>query len=260
MKNKNVWPLLSAIAGVFLIAMAIYGSKGSFFGSEKSQLIALVQEMIGEAILTTEDFKSEPLKEKNEITAKDSIAVAEDSEVIIKISPEDEIRLLANSETSFDKSLSRISIILKKGEIQVLKTSEKSLVDVSRDGQLIPLSSYESWVASQSIKRNIKKNSNWDAAGENDLSQEDIQKTLEKHRSKFIKCYTQLLQKKPLLKGSVNLSFRIERSGHVTQAQVSSAQLTEANFKSCLIEALGRIEFKSFTGEPISTVFPLQFE
>lgn len=259
-KRFNAWPLLSAIAGLALVTLALFSSKDSLFKSQEQKPVGQVAEVFGEALIQNEDLKSEPLKEKTEIRAMDNISVAEDSEVVILLSPEDEVRLLANSEVSFNKTLTRTNLVLKKGELQVLKSSEQSLTDVSRDGQLIPLTTYEAWIAAQNIKRKIKKATAWDAGSEKELSPEDIRNTLEKHRNTFVKCYSQLLQKKPQVKGSISLSFRIERSGHVNQAQVSSAQLTDQNFKGCLLEALQRVEFKSFTGEPISTVFPLQFE
>ncbi|MNL44025.1 hypothetical protein D3C87_1665680 [compost metagenome] len=92
------------------------------------------------------------------------------------------------------------------------------------------------------------------------LSSEAIQETLKLHRGNFFRCYTQLLQKTPGVVGTASISFTIERTGKVSNAELTSSSLQDPDFKRCLIEATRRVEFKSFLGDPINTVFPLKFE
>lgn len=257
MKIRNIWPLLSAVAGCVLIALGIYGVRSTWSSMGSSGHVADVIEVIGEVVVG-DDQNSEPLKPKSTLLAKDLIKTGEDSEVTLKFRGDDEIRVLPGADIALDQSLSRVLLVLKKGEIQVLKTSPQSQLDISRDGQLIPASNYEAWFASQNLNRVPRKDKKIET-GNRELNSEEIQRTIEKHRPTFVKCYTQLIQRKQI-KGTVNLSFRIEPSGHVRQAQVSSTNLNDPQFKSCLVEALERIEFKSFIGDSISTLFPLQFE
>ncbi|MBO9668406.1 MAG: AgmX/PglI C-terminal domain-containing protein, partial [Bdellovibrio sp.] len=82
------------------------------------------------------------------------------------------------------------------------------------------------------------------------LTSEFIQDTLRAQRNSFFKCYTQLLQRTPGVVGQASVGFTIERSGKVSQADITSSSIADPAFKKCLIEAIRRVEFKSFGGDP----------
>jgi hypothetical protein len=149
-------------------------------------------------------------------------------------------------------------VILKHGDIKIEKVGTESWF-IAKNGERLPAAEYNGSELQRAplIPSLSKGVSPADEAG---LSETEISSVMSGYRSAFFKCYTQLLQKNPSAKGDVSLSFTIENNGKMSAADVVSSHIQNDNFKKCLLEVLRRIEFRSFSGPPVSALFPLKFE
>ena len=160
-----------------------------------------------------------------------------------------------------------MNLVLKKGEIQVENFGSEGSLFISKDGSRWTATDYEQIYKKRQGDPSLPDTSvNADASNmptpqsKDGLSPDYIQDMMRAQRQTFFKCYTQLLQKSPGVTGQATLSFIIDKNGKVLQPEIASSNIADPGFKKCLLEALQRMEFKSFTGDPISTVFPLKFE
>ncbi|MNT01008.1 hypothetical protein D3C72_1354590 [compost metagenome] len=212
----------------------------------------------------------ETLAKQSMLFDLDSLETSGDGDVDLNFDSGDKIHVEENSLITFDEENGRITLIIKRGDVQVTNATTAGNIFVSRDGVRWALGEYEEQKKKAALEDVALPET---APGEEalapsttgyglkqGLSTEVIQDTLKLYRGNFFKCYTQLLQRTPGVSGQSSLAFTIERSGKVISADVASSSLQDPQFKRCLIEAIRRVEFKSFAGEPISTVFPLKFE
>ena len=156
-------------------------------------------------------------------------------------------------------------MILKRGDVDVENYGREGSVYISREGVRWTATEYEMTYKKQAPSSTLPELAPADAGNTaapriDGLTSEAIQETLKTYRGSFFKCYTQLLQKTPGVVGQASISFTIERTGRIAQAELISSSISDGDFKKCLLESVRRVEFKSFAGEPISTVFPLRFE
>lgn len=157
-------------------------------------------------------------------------------------------------------------ITLLKGEIKVLSSSQESPTWISKNGKRVLAAEYEKSELSQAPLRPLRINSIPEQQEANAQSETqppteiEISEALQRNRNSFFKCYAQLLQKEPEAKGELTLNFTLETSGNVKNAEVSSQLLADKSFHDCLVTVLKRIEFRSFSGAPVSTIFPMKFE
>jgi hypothetical protein len=79
------------------------------------------------------------------------------------------------------------------------------------------------------------------------------------HKNSFFKCYSRLLQKQNTAKGDVTLIFLIDNLGQISDLTIQT-QLTDEDFKRCVRDVVGRIEFRPFDGPQISAFFPMKFD
>ena len=93
-----------------------------------------------------------------------------------------------------------------------------------------------------------------------EYSLEYIQNTVKAYQKYFQKCYTLALQKEQKTKGATTLKFEITEAGVVSNSQILLNNIQVVGFESCIIEALGRIPFRSHRGGSVQAVLPLNFE
>lgn len=210
--------------------------------------------------------QKEILTRRATLFALDSVETGSDGDATMEFDSAYRIRVQENSLITLDEESDRIVIFVKRGDVQVENYGREGSVYVSRDGVRWTATDYEMSYKKQTPSSSLPDLAPPDTAANpttlkvDGLTADHIQDTLRTYRQSFFKCYTQLLQKTPGVVGQASLSFTIERTGRVQQAEVASSSINDTDFKNCLTEAVRRVEFKSFNGDPISTVFPLRFE
>ena len=256
---KSNFALYLIGAGLLVIGLSFFISKRFIETAASGPVIATTEEPSGRVFLikkyTTQKIA---LKSPVEVFSLDTVETDKDSEIVLAFPSAYRIRLLPETSLVLENAKNSTNLILRRGDVKVENFGREDSVWITFQGQRLSATAYE-------LKKNVSETPPEAAppppaeTGEG-LTPEEIQKTLANSRSPFYKCYTQLLQKTPGVTGQASMTFTILNSGKISSPQISHSSLSDERFKGCLIEALSRIEFKSFVGEPISTVFPLKFE
>ncbi|MBX2988938.1 MAG: AgmX/PglI C-terminal domain-containing protein [Bdellovibrionaceae bacterium] len=267
MKRLRSLPFLFSVAGLLIFALALW--RVSLEGPAPrsgSRTMARLEPVFGE-LWIERDGRKEPVNRSRPVERLTTVGTGAETEALLSFENGEQVRLLENSLVLIDWEAGRPVLVLRDGEIWPEKTkSNAESALVSREGVRRGLA--EDLQERQQQPRRVVRPPPTEAApvakpvaaGNETLSSEYIQATLRTQRNQFFKCYTRLLQKTPGVSGEAALSFTIERTGRVSQAEVASASVQDPQFRRCLGEAVKRIEFKSFAGEPVSAVFPVRFE
>jgi TonB family protein len=270
MAKNNKLILSLVVIGLLSLALSLFISTQTEKSNPNVQSIGRAQLNLGKAFVLRKNLtRKEILTRKTSLFPEDSVETGADGDATLEFDSGDRLHMQENTLVTIDNENDRTVIIIKRGDIQVEAEGREGFVFISREGQRWSPADYESkYRKQQNANENLPEGA--PAAAEivgpgtsapgTGLSQEFIQDTLRTHRPAFFRCYTQLLQKTPGIVGQVSVSFTIERTGKVSAAELASSTFADAPFKKCLIDAVRRVEFKSFNGEPISTVFPLKFE
>lgn len=268
--TKNNWLIPSLIAiGLLSLALSFFIASRTEKQKTGQTPLARIELNLGKVFVLRKNMtQKDTLTKRAPLYALDSVETGADGDATMDFDSSYRIRVEENTLITLDQDEERIIIIIKRGDVQVENFGKDDTVYVSRDGVRWTATDYEQQYKKQTPTQtlpdlapsgdNMPESSSKRADG--GLTADFIQETLRLQRGAFFKCYTQLLQKTPGVVGQASLSFTIERSGKVFNAEVASSSITDATFKKCLVEALRRVEFKSFTGDAISTVFPLKFE
>ncbi len=91
------------------------------------------------------------------------------------------------------------------------------------------------------------------------LSNEAISSTLAGHKEFMNRCYLRRESPTQTKGGLVKLSFVILNTGKTSEVKVTESQFKDEALHNCLMEVLGRVSFRPFTGKPITTQFPIRF-
>lgn len=203
--------------------------------------------------------EKEQLDKKTSLKALESLETGADGEAQLEFPSAYRLRILPNTHVTLDQEGEKTVLYLKTGSLRV--------ENFGRDGSLFISQNGVRWSATEyGLGGKEKREDNFgmpaEVSGSTDesLSPSYILETLKAHKSIFYKCYTQLLQKHPGRSGEASVSVTIEPTGKISRSEVISSQFDDPGFKKCIGEALARLDFKAFAGEPITTVFPLQFE
>ncbi|MBV2168501.1 MAG: TonB family protein [Bdellovibrio sp.] len=265
---KNNWLIPSLIVvGIFSVALSLFIASQTEKQKPGARPLARLELNLGKVFVLRKNMtQKEVLTRKATLFALDSIETGVDGDATMEFDSAYRIRIQENSLITLDEEGDRIVLIIKRGDVQVENYGREGSVFVSKDGVRWNATEYEMNYKKQAPTETLPElapaeTSQIPTANINDgLTSEFIQDTLKTHRGAFFKCYTQLLQKNPGVVGQASISFTIEKTGKVSSAEIASSSLSDAAFKKCLLEAIRRVEFKSFNGDPISTVFPLRFE
>ncbi|MFS4460888.1 AgmX/PglI C-terminal domain-containing protein [Bdellovibrio sp. HCB2-146] len=265
-KNNKI--ILSLIGiGLLSLALSLFISTQTEKQTPGLQSIARAQLNLGKVFVLRKNLtKKELLTRRTSIFPQDSVETGVDGDATLEFDSGDRLHLQENTLVTLDNENDRIVVIVKRGDLQMENQGREGFVFISRDGKRWSPAEYEA--SKKQVSDSLPDVA--PATGETQpqatstigsgLSPEFIQDVLRTHRPSFFRCYTQLLQKTPGVVGTVSISFTIERTGKVSQADISSTTFADTSFKKCLIEAVRRVEFKSFDGAPIATTFPIRFE
>lgn len=266
-KNQLVAGFL--VAGAILVGLSVYFS---FFSKDTDAIgsrIARVETQTGKVYLLHAGFTQKELVEtRANVMSLDSIETLDTGEALISFESAYRVRVYNNALVTIEKVQEEKNfhsiLIVKRGDIKIENYGRDGELFIAKNGERIAAADYNSSLLAQAVVQNPVTGETLAAEGIQGLTADEISVTISNHRGSFFKCYTQLLQKDPSIKGTVSLSFTIETTGKQSVSDVTTTELAgkslDADFKKCLLEVMKRIEFRPFQGAPISTIFPLKFE
>ncbi len=256
--NKWLVPALILI-GSGLIAISIWSPKSPNSRSTTENELALVIEKSGEvSVLNNEMPESVLLKVNSTLGPKDIVRTGENSDVSIQWKNEGQFRVTEKSEVLIDQlDNGQFLVVVRAGDIYVEKFGEKPSFWIRKEGQL---QSAIDFALSDKSKLSKLKDPVPTKSNDNQISQFEIENLLNSKKTDFFKCYGQVLQRNAQAQGSVLIGFTILNQGQATKVEVTKSDINDGPFKACLTEVVARTAFKSFSGAPVTTVFPLKFE
>lgn len=271
---KNNWLIPSLIiVGILSVALSLFVASKTEKQKPGARPLARLELNMGKAFVLRNNLtQKENLTRKTTVFSLDSVETGGDGDATLEFDSAYRIRIQENSLTTLDEEGDHIVVFIKRGDVQVENFGREGSVFISRDGLRWEATEYENVYKKQAptdtlpeiapveITQSKPESSHSETPVFGGLTATYIQDTLKLHRASFFKCYTQMLQRTPGVVGQISLSFTIENSGRVFQADVASSSITDPGFKKCLVEAIRRVEFKSFDGGSISTIFPIKFE
>jgi len=265
-------------AGVFFVlasfAINFFDGKKSGRGTYQAQALVLKE---GVSLRRQGSSSFEKFIGKKDIYFSDSLVTNTVGKALLDFNDGSRLQLNPSSFVTLDYENENTVLFIQRGTLEVEKMGTGGIF-IAQNGQRFPLAEY---VSNNGIRETTENTSSYQGLNnkeheskgsptlgtstplpsENDsLSKNYIENTLKNNRPHFYKCFSQLLQKKPGSQGHATLQFTIERSGKVNAPEISFISIADGTFRNCLIEALKRIEFNSYKGEPITTLFPIKFE
>jgi hypothetical protein len=265
---KNKWFIPSlVIAGLLFLGLSLYLSTRLEPQAPGVRVLARAGFNSGEVFVLPRGMNEKrPLIKSVSLYYLDSLETGPDGDATLEFDSGFRIRVLDNVLLTLDQDGEKTVVILKHGDVQVEKFGSENSVLISKGGQHYSANEYEVTVRRETSQNTFPElapeaipGQNPAAAGEN-LSSDYIQDTMKRQIPAFDKCYKQLLQRTPGVVGEVVMSFTIEKTGKVISAEANTSNIADADFKRCLSEAIRRVEFKSFRGDPIVSTFPMTFE
>ncbi len=264
-KNQLVYGFL--ILGIILVGLSIYFSFLHPKSPIKDIRLARLESKSGQTYVLRSGYtQKELVAKKIDLYDLDSIETMDTGEALISFESAFRVRLFNNAlvtlEKIEDQKSYHVVLILKRGSLKVENFGREGELFIAKNGERILAADYNGSSLSQAPLEAVDtaKQAITSPASSQGLGEDEINTVVTNHRTSFFKCYTQLLQKEPTARGEVALSFTIENTGKLSVAEVSASQLKNEDFKKCLLEVLRRVEFRAFSGPPISTLFPLKFE
>lgn len=264
-KNKWFIPLL-VVAGLFFMSLSWLMSSRLENQSSGLKVLARIVYNSGEVYVLHKNMTTkETLTKSASLYYLDTVETGPNGDATFEMDGGYRLRVLDNALITLDQEGEKAILILKRGDVQVEALGRDNSVMVSKNGQRMTLGEYESLLRKENAQNGFPEVAPVVAEtpqtpASDSLTSEYIQDTLKRQIPAFDKCYKQLLQRTPGVVGQVVMTFTIERTGKIISSDATTSTINNAEFKHCLSEALRRVEFKSFRGDPITSTFPLGFE
>ena len=262
------WVVPGIIAvGVLLILTSILWPKRDF-ETLGNKTVAQTLEVKGDVqVQGLDQIDRSVVKTKTPIKNLDLIITSNDSEAEFRI-PElkSEFKVTENSEVLVEENDSESVILtIRQGEVIILDFGNtQNRFWIKKDGRQLTAIDYSLSNEKNTAYRqqNPKKLnvSEITSGSSSDLSQAKIEEILNSKKDDFFKCYGQLIQRKEGANGQILLSFEIMSIGKVASVQISKTEIQDPVFLSCLKEVVARLQFPKFSGENVTSFFPLKFE
>lgn len=247
------------LVGLSLITISIWTPKNKNARDGVADQIATVVEKSGESSVSNNEMpESVSLRVNSSLKAKDIIQTSDDADIAIQWKNEGQFRVTEKSDVLLDQlDNGQYLVVIRSGDLYVEKFGAPPSFWIRKEGQLLSAADF-----ALSDKSKMAKLKDPIPTKQNDrqLSQVEIENTLNAKKTDFFKCYGQALQRNAQAQGAVLISFTILNQGQATKVEISRSEINDSTFKSCLSEVVSRTQFKNFTGSPITTVFPLKFE
>lgn len=247
------------ILGTILVILSIWGPQSGFSPNRKDPDLAYVAEKTGSVTVANNQMPAPvPAKLNTSLFARDILRTDEGADVLVQWSNEGQFRVSEKSEVLIDTlENGQPLVVVRSGEVVVEKFGRSPSFWVRKEGQL--LSAVDFALAD---RKNISKLKEPipEKDDKSQLTQFEIESVLNAKKTDFFKCYGQALQKNAQARGQVLISFTIEKQGQTAQIEISKSEISDNNFNSCIMEVVARTQFKAFSGQPVTTVFPIRFE
>lgn len=255
------------IAGLGLIGLSLYFSVFNSSTTTNDAVLAYVTRETGRAFVIKRGISGkESIERRLSLYDFNSVETNDTGEALLSFENGFKVRVFNNALVTLEKINDEkgfhILVIVRNGEVRVDSFGQEGGLYISKNGDRISANDYNGSLLARTptITPDPQEFEAPAPSGDQGLSEEEIAAGIQRHRTSFFKCYTQLLQREPTAKGKASLSFTIENNGKLSLAEVTASDIKNADFKKCLIEVLRRVEFRSFKGPAISTLFPLKFE
>lgn len=258
----NNWfvPALISLGLILILFSTLVPQSKINLGSDEKELAKIVEKSGSVFLQNTEISVQVDLNINQVLKKNDLIRTDKNSSVLINFYNGGQFRLPEQTEVLLDKTESGAPlVVVRTGEIFIEKFGKPPGYSVRQNGQIYDSVDYAliDHKNTQFLKEPIPDQRNKELAT---ISQQEIEQTLNSKKNDFFKCFGQLIQKNPQASGQVLLSFTIEKQGHTSKLEIAKSEILDVSFKSCLIEVVGRTKFRAFTGDPVTTIFPLKFE
>jgi hypothetical protein len=265
---KNKWLIPSLVtAGLFFMGLSWFISARLENQSSGLKVLARIVYNSGEVFVLHKNMTEKvTLKRSAPLYYLDTVETGPNGDATFDLDSGYRLRVLDNTLITLDQEGEKAILILKRGDVQVEALGRDNSVLISRNGRRMTLSEYESLLRKENVQAGFPEmapvvaDAGPTPSPSDSLSSDYIQETLKRQIPAFDKCYKQLLQRTPGVVGQVVMTFTIEKSGKIISTEATASTVSNPDFKRCLSEALRRIEFKAFRGDPITSTFPLSFE
>ena len=200
-----------------------------------------------------------PILTTNKLQNLDEIETLPNSQVVLSFPSAYRLRVFPDSLLVVDQQKEFLQVIIKRGDVVVENFGEDGLLFITKDGVRMSATDYQLDTKKSFVIPDIPPTT----APNKDLPPpqiQDIDQIIQKNKPLFQRCYNQLIQAQPQQKGDVVLSLTIASSGKITDRQIVKNFSEDGAFKTCLFEVVQRLQFSPFSGEPLTTMVPLQFE
>lgn len=259
--KRNNWfvPVIIAI-GLALIGFSLWAPQSNFNFGFNQKYFAILIEKTGTVKVQNNQMPAETEIDKSryKLDSLDVVRTEDNSEALLQFENGSQFRLAEKTEVVLDiLDNGTPLVVIRSGDIFVEKFGEKTSFWVRTEGQLFSAADYV--LVDKKSGSRLKEA----APQQNDreqISQVEIENILNSKKTDFFKCFGQLIQKTPQAAGQVLVAFTIEKQGTTSKVEISYSDISDNNFKSCITEVVARTKFRSFTGSPVATVFPLRFE
>lgn len=265
---KNKWFIPSlAVMGLLFMGLSWFMSTRLERQSSGLKALARIIYNSGEVYILHKNMtEKETLKKSAVLYYLDTVETGPNGDATFELDSGYRVRVLDNALITLDQEGEKAILLLKRGDVQIESFGPSDAMMITKNGQRYTPSDYEVTLHRQNVQGNFPEVAPLASAtpqvtsSGDTLSSDYIQDTLKRQIPAFDKCYKQLLQRTPGVVGQVVMSFTIERSGKIVSAEAMNSTIASPDFKRCLSEALLRVEFKSFSGDPITSTFPIGFE
>lgn len=259
MKKSNWIAPALIIVGILLIFLSTWSPKDKLdLGFTKKKLATLIEKSGSIKVQNTDLNTTIEVSREQKLEAREMLRSDSNSEALIEFNTGAQFRLTELSEVLLDiLDDGTPLVVVRTGDILVEKFGQPPSFWVRKEGQLYNAVDF----ALVDKKNNTRLNNNQaNLQNKEQITQLEIENTLNSRKNDFFKCYGQLIQKVPRASGQVLISFTIENQGQTSKVEISKSDIDDFNFISCLKEVVARTRFRTFTGNPVTTVFPLKFE
>lgn len=264
--NASIWILGLLVFGLAALVLSYWLHRRQEAARSSQFRIAQVEHLTGDVWILYSGFdKKRKVNRISPISASESIETDDTGEARVIFDNTAVIRVFPDSMVLIERSEMtdgfQDTLVLQRGDIRVEEPGRTGEFFISKNGTRVAAQDYHKMaLATEPIQKPVAIEDPNSTAADGGLSDDEISSLVGAQRGNFMKCFTSLLQKQPDSKGDVSLNFTIENSGKVGLIEVNSVSLRDEEFKKCVISVLSRVEFRAFSGTPISTFFPLKFE
>ncbi len=274
MRSKSLsWVLL--FLGLGFIFAVLFAPKVFNKGPEPKNMVANLQATNGSIIVTRHVSRQKKrIKNGEKIYEFDWLETGSTGEGLLVFNNGAQVKIRPQTALTIENFAdNKYNLLLRRGDIEIVSAGKTESLWIIRDGERILAENYQPALNDLVIQAeltptptnspepdSITAPTTTEKEQGEGLTNDYIATILRQQRQNFFRCYSQLLQKMPDSKGRLSISFSIEPNGKINNSQIVTTTFTDDSFHRCIIDVVSRVQFHSFSGSAISTLFPLKFE